>query len=446
MQSFDPSFASSAIAVSRPRDTAAILDRMRSLLGVGQASLLMLVGDSLRVIARSGADIGDPAALAELQADTILGGTPRIIPDTALHHFLVMPRRAHWQDALRFYAGIPIIIPGREPLLLTLCDHRPRSAVIAHRLARMAAEVTNRNLGTDLQPGTSDPVDDLLDAAYATARIGVWQCNLGNEALRWTDGVYDLFGLPRGSPITRALTLRSYTDDSRAEMEATRARAIANCSDLRLDVKIVSASGALRWMRLTGTVQGNGYEALRIFGMKQDITEEKLRADRLRHLAEVDVMTGLANRGRFQQRLADFGGRRRGEPIGALLLVDLDGFKKINDTHGHAVGDDCLKEAARRLRDACTGADLVSRIGGDEFGVILRDDLTPHQVEQIAHGIVVAMRRPFSRLGKPIALGASVGVAFAGAGSAAQLFRQADAALYAAKAAGRNTTRSHAAR
>ena len=250
MQSFDPSFFSSAIAVSRPRDTVAILDRMRSLLGVGQASLLMLVGDSLRVIARSGADIGDPAALAEMQADTILGGTPRIIADTALHHFLVMPRRAHWQDALRFYAGIPIIIPGREPLLLTLCDHRPRSAVIAHRLARMAAEVTGRTLGAEAQPDHGDPVDELLDAAYATARIGVWQCNLGNEALRWTDGVYDLFGLPRGSAITRAATLRAYTDDSRAEMEAIRTRAIANCSDLKLDVQIVASSGAQRWMRI----------------------------------------------------------------------------------------------------------------------------------------------------------------------------------------------------
>ena len=96
------------MAGSRPRDTTAILDRMRTLLGIGQASLFMLVGDSLSLVAQSGSDIGDPVALAELQADTIVGGTPRIIADTALHDFLTMPRRAIGRMPCAFLPAFPL--------------------------------------------------------------------------------------------------------------------------------------------------------------------------------------------------------------------------------------------------------------------------------------------------------------------------------------------------
>src|SRR5690606_29711586 len=139
------------------------------------------------------------------------------------------------------------------------------------------------------------------------------------------------------------------------------------------------------------------------------------------------------NRSLFQAHLAALDeGRSR---IGALLLVDLDGFKQINDTYGHALGDECLKEAAVRLVESCGGADLVARIGGDEFAVLLDAGMTPAEVDMLATGIVETMRRPVTRLGQTLRLGASVGAACHRGGTSEDLFRQADTALYAAKAA-----------
>ena len=192
-------------------------------------------------------------------------------------------------------------------------------------------------------------------------------------------------------------------------------------------------------MRLTGSVETSNGVATRIFGMKQDITEEKLLADRTRYLAETDVMTGLANRSMFQARLAELDGDGPGIPLRGLLLIDLDGFKDINDSHGHALGDDCLKEAAARLLSCCDGVGLVARIGGDEFAVVLDRDSA---LEPLAEAIVMAIGQPYLRDGRPIALAASVGAAHYRGGTADALFAQADMALYAAKAAGRGTYRT----
>lgn len=180
--------------------------------------------------------------------------------------------------------------------------------------------------------------------------------------------------------------------------------------------------------------------AVRIFGMKQDITDEKILSDRTRYLAEFDSMTGLANRHRFEDRLASIGAHAS-SAIGSLLLVDLDGFKQINDTFGHALGDECLVEMARRLGQSCNGAELVARIGGDEFAILLGADLAETEVLDQAARIVTALSQPVECTDLTLALSASVGIALVKDSAPSDLFRHADNALYAAKAAGRNTFR-----
>ncbi|NEU12324.1 sensor domain-containing diguanylate cyclase [Methylobacterium sp. BTF04] len=281
----------------------------------------------------------------------------------------------------------------------------------------------------------------IFERASALARIGVWECSLPDETLTWTGGVYDLFDIPRGTPIDRAQTLKSYSEESRLILDALRSQAIAERSGFQFDAEIITATGRRRWMRLTATVECEGDVPVRIFGMKQDITDEKILGDRMRYLAEFDVMTGLPNRSVFQTRLAAFdaGGG------GTLLLVDLDGFKQINDTFGHALGDDCLKDASARLRTVCAEADLVARIGGDEFAVVLSASVDARACETLAETIVAALKWPVERGGRRLVLGASVGIARADACSASELFTRADTALYAAKAAGRNTFRTFVA-
>ncbi|WP_246232988.1 diguanylate cyclase domain-containing protein [Aurantimonas aggregata] len=278
---------------------------------------------------------------------------------------------------------------------------------------------------------------EVFERASAAARIGVWECNLADHALTWTDVVYDIFDLPRGVPPVRELTLECYPPDSRQALETLRSRAIEESSGFTLETEIVSAAGKRRWIRITATVESEDGKPVRIFGMKQDITEEKLLLEQTRYLAEFDVMTGLANRSRFQAGLATLAEGA----TGALLLVDLDGFKAINDSFGHAIGDDCLKVIATRLKELGGDAELVARIGGDEFALLVGPTTSDDAVTTLAETIVSALGRPIGCGGIQSTIGASIGIARVGDCSAADLFVRADMALYAAKESGRNTHR-----
>ncbi|KIZ47784.1 MULTISPECIES: sensor domain-containing diguanylate cyclase [Rhodopseudomonas] len=285
----------------------------------------------------------------------------------------------------------------------------------------------------------------IFDRASAAARIGVWECTLPDETLVWTDVVYDIFDLPRGSELERGEMLKCYPDDSARELHKRRSIAIEQCSGFSLDTEIVTVKGNRRWIRITASVESVDGVAVRIFGIKQDITDEKILADRNRYLAEVDAVTGLANRSRFQSVLLEEldPNADAGKPFGALLLIDLDEFKAVNDSFGHAVGDECLKQAGQRIRSACGDARLVARIGGDEFAVILGARLQFADISEAARAIVEKMRSPIALHGHRLQLGVSVGIALVDGCTPDQLFMMADAALYAAKAAGRNTFRIH---
>ena len=279
----------------------------------------------------------------------------------------------------------------------------------------------------------------IFDRASAAANIGVWQCSLPDEALHWTDVVYDMFDLPRGSPLDRNEIVKLYAEESVKELHKRRSQAIAERTGFSLDAEIVTPKGNRRWIRITASVECQNDVPVRIFGMKQDITEEKLLADRTRYLAEFDVMTGLANRSQFQARLLGLESGSSPRPFGALLLVDLDDFKTINDTFGHIAGDECLKEAAMRLKLVCGEAHFVARIGGDEFAVLLAAHLDRNAIVHLARATVRAMAQPVSIKGRSLEFGASVGGALLADCGPSDLFSRADAALYTAKAAGRNT-------
>ncbi|ACA21032.1 diguanylate cyclase/phosphodiesterase [Methylobacterium sp. 4-46] len=401
---------------------------------------------------------GEAGALAEALAGWVArAGDLLVVPDLRAAAPAEEARRA---AGWRFYAGSPVAGP-EGPAVLALLGRRPRrlspaegdqlralaalaEGVLArHAEARRAARERDaaaaalRRLGAEMAERQS-----LFDRACHSAKIGVWSCDLATGALSWTDTVYDLFELPRGSPILREEIARLYAPDSFAAMEAARARAIRERGTFVLDAEIVTARGNRRWMRLTGNVECDGVRPLRLFGTKQDITAEHTLWERTRFLAETDVLTGLANRSVFQARLSALDGpqaRERGP--GALLLVDLDGFKPVNDTFGHAAGDACLVEVAARLRALCREADLVARIGGDEFAILIGPSGGPAAAERVAARVLRALAAPMAPGGQVFQLGASVGIALADGCGSADLFIRADLALYAAKAAGKNTFR-----
>jgi diguanylate cyclase (GGDEF)-like protein len=163
--------------------------------------------------------------------------------------------------------------------------------------------------------------------------------------------------------------------------------------------------------------------------------------DRIRAAAEVDSLTGVANRRAFDAALTLAVERADGYGDGfGLLMIDLDHFKRLNDQHGHLVGDEVLRIAAHRIRAECRESDLAARYGGEEFAVII-DTADETQVLAVAERIRAAV----ATADTPVPVTASLGVARypADAGTGAELVAAADAALYVAKADGRNRVELH---
>jgi diguanylate cyclase (GGDEF)-like protein len=154
--------------------------------------------------------------------------------------------------------------------------------------------------------------------------------------------------------------------------------------------------------------------------------------------ASQDQLTGLCNRGLFMERLQVAIGRARADEPCALLCLDLDGFKTINDTLGHAAGDAVLIEVGRRITSAVRLADTVARLSGDEFAVLLRGPTTRAQAEQLAQRVLDAFTGPYNFEGQAIAIRGSIGLAVCACSDleAANLMRCADMAMYEAKRAG----------
>jgi diguanylate cyclase (GGDEF)-like protein/PAS domain S-box-containing protein len=277
----------------------------------------------------------------------------------------------------------------------------------------------------------------LYEQAVSLLPIGAWSCDLRSDGLAWTDGVFDLFGLPRDAQVERRDIVRMYSEEAREILERRRSRAIATRGGFTLDADIVRPDGEVRWMRITAATQVSNGRSLTLYGMKQDITEEHLRWEALRARAECDALTGVANRSRFQ---SEFLGQPRGAPalagVGALVLLDMDGFKSVNDRWGHAAGDACLSIFARRLKAAFADAALVARIGGDEFAVLLPPTGSRSSVEAAVRRKVIALHAPAQWDGHVLPLGVSAGLAFADAApdfDPQELFVTADRALYEAK-------------
>ena len=178
------------------------------------------------------------------------------------------------------------------------------------------------------------------------------------------------------------------------------------------------------------------------FVLMSDVSAEKAAEASLALQARTDVLTGLANRYAFNEKLADALARsRRGEMPIALFFLDVDKFKRINDTLGHGAGDEVLKVFAQRLVASVRETDTVARLAGDEFVVILERLHTPAETQVIARKILAAMNKPFDVAGVQLAVTTSIGIAWQPDGRAqpTELLARADKALYEAKEAGRDT-------
>ncbi|MDP4027172.1 EAL domain-containing protein [Methylobacterium sp. NEAU 140] len=204
-----------------------------------------------------------------------------------------------------------------------------------------------------------------------------------------------------------------------------------------------SAGGALVPVELScRTIEFGGRPAVAV--ALRDLTDRKRDEARIRHLALHDALTDLPNRHLLEQRLAQAIDAAAREGHGAAVIyIDLDRFKPVNDLHGHAAGDALLVEVAKRMRVELRPSDTLARVGGDEFVAVLAVATAPEQVGEIAGRLIAAVQRPFQFGDRRVEVGASAGVAlYPGDGGIAEvLLRAADTALYRVKGEGRGAVR-----
>ncbi|MGU3576913.1 diguanylate cyclase domain-containing protein [Brucellaceae bacterium C25G] len=313
---------------------------------------------------------------------------------------------------------------------------------LQREIRRLKQELAEKDAFIKEQTETLSHFKKIYGQSSIVAQIGIWECALPSEELTWSDYTYDLFELPRGTHLDRGHTLTCYTDASRSELQKRRSAAIAARSGFTLEAEIITFGGKRRWIRITASVECQGDTPVRIFGMKQDITDQKLLFDRIMYLAEHDQMTGLANKSQFLLKLATAIQRNFDTPGHEyLLLIDLDGFKPINDEYGHIAGDECLKEISNRLKSINYSDYEIFRIGGDEFAIIATKIEDADAIQKFAQSIINCMAEPVVFEQKNLKLGASIGIARIIGDALSDIFVNADTALYAAKAAGKATYR-----
>ena len=205
----------------------------------------------------------------------------------------------------------------------------------------------------------------------------------------------------------------------------------------QVEVDVLCRDGTVKTTLLGGVIlPGEGW-ALAIF---TDITERKEQEKLIQKQALEDDLTGVPNRRAFNETLKRSLSRsRRKKKSAGLLLIDLDGFKALNDTHGHKVGDIALQMIAERLNRGVRTEDFVARLGGDEFAVIVDSMDNVKIVEDVANRILAEVHKPIRMEGREIPLDLSIGIAVfpADAVDGEELYRAADRALYRAKKAGR---------
>ena len=335
------------------------------------------------------------------------------------------------------------------------------------RKARDMSEVKNAELELALEElssreGQLAELSSRLDLALNSYQCGIWEARPDRGGSIWNERMHELYGLtPRNGFMTEETWLGCIHPEDRA-LALESARYFKKNGDTHtLVCRVIGNDGAVRYVRSVGKVHQTGTGEMKIMGIAFDATEDvlmtirlkaakdeavaknielELAKNRIEHNSLHDPLTALANRRKLDIALEELthDGRRQRQKF-SILHIDLDRFKDINDTLGHAAGDAMLVHASRVLARNVRGSDLVARIGGDEF-VILALDVGDKKMAELSTRIIEEMRQPIDFQGFSCRCGVSIGVALANGihVDARKVLINADIALYRAKSMGRN--------
>ncbi len=280
-----------------------------------------------------------------------------------------------------------------------------------------------------------------LNALTHLVPLGIIHVNTGWECIYANDKWYELSGLIQEESHGSGWINSLHSDDVENTLEQLRESLRLGCG-FQAEIRLESALGQTRWVDFNTQVlfDGNGF-VQGFLGTFTDITEHLRSKERLRNVAEYDALTGLANRNLLQDKLQEaFYQSDIDKSDVSIFFIDLDGFKDINDSLGHDIGDKLLQQVAERLLKTLHKNDTVARFGGDEFVILLSSTTPQNNLSLVANRVIDAVAEPYHIDGNDIYITASLGVA-TGKGSNSSpknILKHADAALYLAKSEGKN--------
>lgn len=342
------------------------------------------------------------------------------------------------------WAGFAVLMPGMLTYAALIAAAITLSLIA--RLEWKAAE--QRRLAREARERVAARAEDILRSFEETGQGWFWETDRRGLITYISPKAAMALGKSSDEIVGRPLSEIVDPTQSAADAERTLAFHLSARSAFH-DVEVRAAStGDERWWALAGRPVYDSYKNFCGFrGHGTDLTEKRRSEQQVSRLAHYDSLTGLANRVQMSQALEQILAAPSGrERACAVLMLDLDRFKHVNDTLGHPAGDALLKQVAQRLERAIGGAGRCGRLGGDEFQVIVPGHQDRSTLGHMAQEIINSLSQPYSITGQSVVIGASVGIALApehGLTSDA-LIRNVDLALYAAKDAGRGVYRFYA--
>ncbi|WP_238121277.1 MULTISPECIES: diguanylate cyclase [unclassified Xanthobacter] len=338
------------------------------------------------------------------------------------------------------HLGLPAL--ANDPLALVQLQVR---LVLTACPALLIAAITARSAQ---QQEALEENQRRLSYALEGANDGIWDWHIPSDAIFFSARAYRMLGY---TPLDDAPTLSRFRElihpeDLPIAVQAFRDHAEGRHSLYQCELRGRHRNGAHVWLLARGKIveRNEQGQPVRIVGTITDVSQKKHLEAALEHAASHDPLTGLANRSTFDRAMEQARRRLARDDLPfAVLLVDLDHFKRINDVHGHIAGDLLLTTIARRLQSALRAGDMAARFGGDEFAVVATGK-TAEEFAALADRLHAHLSRPVESEGLVLPASISIGMAVATQAMVdlVALVAEADAALYMAKDAGRNTWRA----
>jgi diguanylate cyclase (GGDEF)-like protein/PAS domain S-box-containing protein len=285
--------------------------------------------------------------------------------------------------------------------------------------------------------------EKLLEEMSMAAHIGGWEINIKNELGIWTKEAAKIYDMSPEEKITLSIALSVYEGEWLEKIQTALDEAIHQRKSCDLEAQMTTSKGNQKWVRIIASPVIEEGEVNHIQGSIQDITTQKIAEEKAQWLSQYDALTGLPNRKLLNDRVqyAISIAHRSKEPI-ALLFLDLDHFKNINDSLGHSIGDNLLIEVSNRMKLIVREEDTLSRQGGDEFIIVL-PNTDADGAAHVAQKIIDVVSQPYSIKDHELSVTPSIGISLypIDGNNAEALYQSADSAMYHAKHDGRNCYR-----